>query len=248
VPEPEVDDSTLHPPVVFTTATSAGEKKINGNGNEENSGQWSSVPVAPDVPSSSSLDQTHPDPTHPLSKLRRVPSHPKSENSTHHSNHLLQQQHQRTKLLQQQQQSQETKPCVYSITVDYGASDDSDSESSPLPDTLPPSTWMGAMGMLFWPSNEIKSDPHVVRSGPYEGCPTGSYGYLMHQISNDGMTMCPPERGAWESLLISKAQEVAMDAIIDQILSLASGLIDSLEVSHIRVILFDFLNAFSIGS
>jgi hypothetical protein len=208
------------------------KKHTDHTNEEETAGQWSSVPVA--VPSdASSSDQTQTESTHKVSMLKRLPSQTKSDHGANHSNHLLQQQHQRTKILQQQQvQAQETKPCVYSITVDYGSMDDTDSESSPLPEIVSQSsyTWMGAVGMLLWPSTDTKSDPNVVRSGPYEGCPTGSYGYLMHQISNEATTMCPPERDAWECLLLSKAQEVAMDVILDQIISLAAGLIDSLEV------------------
>jgi hypothetical protein len=44
------------------------------------------------------------------------------------------------------------------------------------------------------------------------------------------MTMCPPDRMGWETLLISQAIDEAMDLTIDQIVSLACALVDSIGV------------------
>jgi hypothetical protein len=52
----------------------------------------------------------------------------------------------------------------------------------------------------------------------------------MHQITSEAMTMCPPDRMGWETLLISQAIDEAMDLTIDQIVSLACALVDSIGV------------------
>jgi hypothetical protein len=157
------------------------EKKLgtSGDGSQQRSGQWSSLPSQ-----QSSADQqeeqeqeqqeplhhldTH---NHKLANIKRHPSHPSG--ATHSANHLLQQQHHRTMALQQQQ-AKESKPCVYSITVDYGSGDESDSDASPLPDVTQPYSWVGAMGMLFWsPAETDLNSSKVVKFGPYEGSPIG---------------------------------------------------------------------------
>lgn len=187
----------------------------------------------------------HLEPHHKLSSIKKHPLHPNGSN--HSSNQLLQHQHHRTMLLQQQQ-AKESKPCVYSITVDYGSSDETDSDSSPLPEVSQSYSWAGAMGMFFWSSTNAETSPSkVVPYGPFEGSPIGwslpfdspspvfdiwigSYGYLMHQNSNEATTKCPPDRIGWETLLISQAVDEAMDLTIDQIVSLACALVDSLGV------------------
>lgn len=155
--EPDVDDSA-RPSVAFTSVVSEVEKKLNAS--EENSGQWASI--AP----------------HSSDNMHHVESHHKIKQPIHSSengasNHLIQQQHQRTKILQKQQ-LKESKPCVYSITVDYG-SEETDSESSPLPEPVASYSWMGTVGSLFWsPAEDLTMNSNaIVKTGPYEGSPSG---------------------------------------------------------------------------
>lgn len=52
----------------------------------------------------------------------------------------------------------------------------------------------------------------------------------MHHLSTRSEIMCPPDKVAWETLLVQTTQEVALDAIIEQILALTCGLMDSFGV------------------
>ena len=127
----------------------------------------------------------------------------------------------------------QSKPCVYSISVDYGNeetigedSEDSDGKVKKSLNSTESSSWMGAVGMLFGYSNSSQnqeSSQLIVQSGQYEGSHIGSYGYLMNQI---GTTMCPPDKLSWESLLIARADELILDLVCEQIISLSCGLLD----------------------
>lgn len=179
-------------------------------------------------------------------------SHRKHENENNqlqqeYENQLVQQQHNRTKQLKlQQQKLNQSKPCVYSISVDYGNEnkddgDDGDNEetgSSKNINSSGTSSWIGAVGMLFGYTNiSSNQQPNqlIVQSGQYEGSRFGSYGYLMHQIGN---TMCPPDKITWESLLISRVEELVLDLVCEQIISLSCGL---LEATKVITILFIYL-------
>lgn len=49
-------------------------------------------------------------------------------------------------------------------------------------------------------------------------------GYLLHHLESD---ICPPDAGSWETVLLARATEDIADAVINQIISLASGLLDA---------------------
>lgn len=245
---------------MFTSVAEEVEKKMLSNENSE--GSWSSIPVSTTSDKhngsngsngSNNGNEYH----HTLHNHRIQQSHLKHEHdhengnlSNHeHPNQLVQQQHNRTKQIKQQQQQKlpQSKPCVYSISIDYG-SEGNDENDEDIDESIKTkeiekkssetSSWIGTVGMLLGYSSTSQNqqpNPLIVQSGQYEGSRIGSYGYLMNQIGN---TMCPPDKLAWEKLLITRCEELILDIVCDQILSLSSGLLDYTKVIFISFHIF----------
>ncbi len=60
-----------------------------------------------------------------------------------------------------------------------------------------------------------------------------SYGYLMNDLSKQSQSICPPDKAVWEILLLARAQEALTEVVIDQILSLATGLVQAISVNNL---------------